>query len=152
MTSSEFKRARDCCFYLLKFRLRSQKEIQDKLKQKKFSQEIVFKVIDYLKNLNYVNDEEFCRQWINSRLNKPLGLRRISFELKQKGIAQELINAQIKNVASAYPESEIVIKLAKERFKRLKGVPEYKAKARVYAFLMRRGFSPAIISDVISQL
>jgi Uncharacterized protein conserved in bacteria len=78
--------AKRIAFQMLKFRNRSRREIYDRLKRKGFSEEIISQAIDFLARLKYLDDEEFARSWSQSRIAKPLGLRRISFELKQKGV------------------------------------------------------------------
>ena len=150
--SAEFKRARDYAFRLLAVRSRSTKEVRDKLRLRKVVPEIISEVLEYLAGLNYLNDSEFCRQWIVSRLNKSLGLRRIRYELRQKGVPCEIIEKQLGCCTANYAEEDIVRLLIRQRLKKLAGADEKKAKVRVYAFLARRGFSPEIISEALSQL
>src|SRR3989344_6604171 len=76
----------------LSYRPRSEKEIRDKLKKKKASEETINKIILRLKENNFINDEEFVRWWIEQRTNfKPRSLRLIKMELKQKGVSNDLI-------------------------------------------------------------
>ena len=51
-----------------------------------------------------------------------------------------------------YSEAGTVLDLAKRRLTRLKGVEPDSAKRRLYAFLLRRGFSPEIVADTLNQL
>jgi regulatory protein len=80
----ELEKARAYAFLLLKFRPRSELELSQRLKRKKFSQEIVFKSIAFLKEKKFLDDDCFARNWINSRIKKPLGLRRLRKELISK--------------------------------------------------------------------
>lgn len=150
--SSDITKAKRIVFQLLKFRERSRKEIEERLKKKKFTRETINTVIDYLDKLDLINDEEFASGWMKSRLNKPLGLRRISFELKQKGITEEIIEQAQNNIKDNYSEYEVVSKLAKEKLQKLKNLDSKKAKGRIYSFLIRRGFSLDVINEVVSEL
>jgi len=47
---------------------------------------------------------------------------------------------------------EIIKKLISDRLKRLKGVDPKKAKARIFSYLVRRGFSTDTAADAINQL
>ncbi len=47
------------------------------------------------KEKDFINDSYFAGAWIDSRLLRPLGLRRIRQELKIKGIANEIIDEKI---------------------------------------------------------
>jgi len=151
-SSDELLKAKRVVLHLLKYRARSRKEILDRLKRKNFSQNTIDQVLDYCNKLDLIDDEAFASSWMNSRLRKPLGLRRISFELKTKGISDEIIQQSKDKIKENYNEYEAVSDLAKDKFKKLKNLEPNKAKSRVYGFLLRRGFSPDIVNEVISQL
>jgi regulatory protein len=150
--SSPLQKAKEYAFLLLKFRLRSEKELYERLKRKKFDADIIKEVLKFLKEKDFLNDKIFAKAWIDSRLKRPLGLRRIKEELKLKGIDKEIIDSQISEIKKDYPEEEIVKKIARQRLNKLKNIEPRKAKNRLYAYLLRRGFSPEIIIDVINQL
>lgn len=146
------QKARDYAFLLLKFRPRSEKELYARLKKKKITEEIIRETLAFLKDKGFIDDQLFAKTWIESRLKRPLGLRRIKEELKLKGIDKEIIESQIHELKKTYTEPDIVIKIAKARLSKLKGIEPQKAKRRVYAYLLRRGFSPEIVIDAINQL
>lgn len=150
--SLSLRKARDYAFLLLKFRLRSEKELYQRFKKKKFNEETMNKVLLFLKEKGFINDDYFARAWIESRIKKPLGLQRLRQELKLKGIDKEIIDKQIGEIKRNYCEPDIVLRIAQERFNRLKGIEPQKAKRRLYAWFLRRGFSPHTVIDVLSQL
>jgi regulatory protein len=153
MPKRDLSRAKQIAFQLLKFRSRSRQEIIDRLRQKKFPEEIVAQTIDFLARLEYLDDEQFAFSFLQSRLAKPLGLKRIFFELKQKGVDKQIIEQAIERVKQkGYTEIEIVEKMAKDKFRKNKITDKYKAKARVYGFLMRRGFNPEVIKEAVDNL
>ena len=147
-----FNKARDYAFRLLKFRMRSEKELRQRLKKKKFEESIIERVINFLREKEFVNDKEFARAWVESRLKRPLGFRRIKQELQIKGIDKKIIDDVLAIAESNYDEDSIVLELAKRRLKRLKGIEPRKIKSRLYSYFLRRGFSPDVISDIIAQL
>ena len=149
--SLELQRAKNYAFLLLKFRLRSEKEIYQRLKKKKFPEGIIQETLFFLRDKKFIDDNFFAKTWIESRLKKPLGLRRIKQELKLKGLDKEIIDSQIGEIKKGYSEQEIVIKVARQRLSKLKGIEPVKAKSRVYGYLLRRGFSPEIVIDVLNQ-
>lgn len=146
------EKAKNYAFLLLKFRPRSEKEIYQRLKKKKFDAGIISQTLAFLEDKSFINDNEFTRLWIESRLKRPLGLRRIRQELSLKGIDKQIIDRQIEEIKKNYSEEGLVIKIAREKFNRLKGIEPQKAKRRIYAYLLRRGFSPEVIIDVINNL
>ena len=149
---TEAEKARAYAFLLLKFRLRSEHELYQRLKLKKFPETIIRSTLDFLKEKQFIDDRVFAKAWINSRLKKPQGLRKIRQELAFKGIDKEIIESRIAEAGENYSEQEVVRKLACEKWDRLKGIEPEKAKRRLYSYLLRRGFSPEIVSDNISQL
>ena len=146
-----FDKARDYAFLLLKFRLRSENELVQRLKLKKIPEETIREVISFLKEKRFIDDNVFAKAWLNSRLKRPLGLRRIRQELRQKGIDKAVIETEVGSVKN-YSEAETVLELAKERLGKLKAVEPIKAKRRVYEFLLRRGFSSQVVIDTLNQL
>jgi regulatory protein len=148
----DLQRAKNYAFLLLKFRLRSEKEIYQRLKKKKFPENIIQETLSFLKAQKFIDDIFFAKAWIESRLKKPLGLRRIEQELKLKGLDKEVIDSQISEIKKSYSEEKIVIEIAQQRLNKLKGIEPTKAKNRVYGYLLRRGFSPEVVIDVINQL
>jgi len=147
-----FQKARDYAFLLLKFRLRSEKELSQRLKNKKFSSGVIKKVISFLKEKSFLDDQEFARSWINCRSKKPFGPRRLRQELRLKGVDQDIIESELARITEAYPEEELVLRLARKRFEKLSDIEPLKAKQRIYAYLLRRGFSIDVIRDTLEQL
>ncbi len=123
-----------------------------RLKQKEYSDDVIQGTIGFLKEKRLVDDEDFSRLWCESRLRVPLGLRRIRRELSAKGIDKEIIDACISRIQEEYSESETVVRLAREKFEKIKKDAPEAARKRVYAYLIRRGFSPDAVTDAVSGL
>ncbi len=137
---------------LLKFRLRSENEIRQRLKKKKFDADVIESILSFLKDKGFIDDNYFAKTWIESRIKKPLGIRRLRAELNLKGINKAIIDTQINEIKKSYSEEDIVGGIAKDRLNKLKGIDPQKAKKRVYAYLLRRGFSPEVVIDVLNQI
>ena len=146
------QKALNYAFLLLKFRLRSEKELCNRLKKKKFDAEVIKNTLAFLKEKAFIDDNYFAKAWIEWRIKKPLGIRRLKEELKLKGIDKEIIDSQIQKIKETYIEEDLVSELAQKKLGLLKGIYPYKAKQRVYAYLIRRGFSPDVVIDVITQM
>jgi len=147
---SEIK-AREYAFFLLKFRLRSEAEISQRLKRKNFSDKAIESALRFLKEKKFIDDSNFTRAWINSRINKPLGIRRLREELKAKGVSEEIIDARLDEIKAGYSEEKIVRQVAEERLNKLKGIDPQVVRRRVFNYLMRRGFSCGVIMDVLKN-
>lgn len=151
--NSQLNRVRSYAFRLLKIRPRSEKELRFRLSQRKFDQKNIDLLVSSFKEVGYINDSEFASAWVRERIKKPLGFKRLEFELKQKGIDKEIIQSTLRQAREQYSEYEVVSELVKRRFARIIAKElDYKAKKKIQGFLLRRGFSNDAIMDVIDDL
>lgn len=156
LESTRINKAKDYAYRLLNYRPRGEKELADRLKRKKFEPEIIAPVVAFLREVNYLNDAEFARFWVNSRISgKPMGPARIRYELKNKGVAEEIIDAALNSLKEKYDEYEAARGLAISRIKVLGksiGGDKKRMRQRLYGYLNRRGFSFDVISDVVEGI
>ncbi len=150
--SGLLEKAKNYCFLLLKFRLRSEKELYRRLKQKKFDEAVIKRTLDFLRDKGFINDNYFAGAWIESRIKKPLGLRRLRQELGIKGIDKQIIDIQLEKIKNSYCEEAVVSRIVGEQAKKTKGIAPQKARRRIYGYLVRRGFSPDIIINAMDRL
>lgn len=147
-------RARGYAYRLLKYRNRSEKEIRDKFLKRKFAPEIINNVIEGLKKSGCINDLKFAQEWLDYRLKVPFGLKRIIFELKQKGIEGNIINQVTKSKQVNLEQSSALLDAASRKLSLLnkRGQDRAKVRQKMYAFLFRRGFSSADIVECLEKL
>jgi regulatory protein len=150
--TQELNKAKNYAFLLLKFRPRSINEIETRLKEKGYTQPTVKETLDFLKDKKFLDDDYFARAWIEWRLKKPFGLRRIRQELEFKGVDREIVESNIDSLKENYSEEKIVRLLIAEIMKRLKTIEPKKAKSRIFSWLLRRGFSQGIVIDAVREL
>jgi len=152
MGARTLDRAKNTALRLLKVRNRSAQEIRRRLKAKRFSASVIQQTVAYLKNLKYLDDRQFARNWITTRLKKPLGIHRITAELKERGVAQKIIEAEMARCTNGYQETAIISEMAQRRAERYEGVPREKMQQRVFAYLVRRGFNIEAVQQIVKQL
>lgn len=137
----------------LTIRNRSEKEVRDYLIKKQAEPQVIETLIALLYEQKFLNDETFARMWIKSRASfKPRGKRMLFMELKQKGIAKELIEKVLDEENEEIPDELTQAKsLIKKRVDKLKDAPRQEVYNKVGAFLARRGFSWDIIKKAIDE-
>ncbi|HDH17154.1 MAG TPA: regulatory protein RecX, partial [Gammaproteobacteria bacterium] len=74
-------------------------ELSRKLKTKGFEPELVDEVIQELVNDNLVSDQRFCESMIHSRFNRGHGPVKVRYELRSKGIADQIIEGVMGELA-----------------------------------------------------
>lgn len=146
-------KAKNYAYRLLAYRARSSQELAERLKRKKFSKKIVERIINNLEELNYLNDKEFSRTFVEIRFSSnPCGRKLIEQELKKKGINEEIIRDTCEAVFDGNREYELASNLALRRLPRYKDLDEKAKWHRLYGLLGRRGFQLEVVQDVLEQV
>lgn len=139
---------------LLAKRMRTEKEIIDKLKQKKFEDSIIEHNINELKRMNLINDQEFVEKYINNAitLNKNYGRYTILNKLLKLGVPKDLANEKISKFFTDDDEFQTALNAAKKKMINLKRFDESKKTQRLISFLSGRGYNWDIIKKVLNEL
>jgi regulatory protein len=145
--------AKQKAYRLLSLRPHSEKELEKKLREKGFSAAVVKEALEKLRELNYLNDASFAGQWArNLAVNKLWGNKKIVLNLREKGIAAELINGAIDEVRREISEEDAVVFLIKKKASRKKlDILDLKEKKRIFQSLMGRGFPPGLILNKLGK-
>lgn len=135
----QYKKALNSAVRFLAARQRSEKEIREKLLRLEYDGQIIKAVIKKLRELDYVNDEEFARQWIEERkILKPVGSKRLAAELVSKGIDMQVVDDML--AQCQYDDLQSAEELLKKKFGRIEINPrDAKAIQRMYRYLLYRG-------------
>ncbi|WNR46718.1 regulatory protein RecX [Paenibacillus roseipurpureus] len=126
-------------------------EVKRKLKEKGFEAPIIDWTCKKLIANKYVNDEEFAKMWTDNRvLTQRKGRNLIRQELQYKGIDPNVVKS---TMADINPEDEYegALKIARTKWKQSSGETMDK-KRKTAAFLMRRGYTGAIVSKVFAVI
>ena len=157
--NSEFltDKAAQSAYRLLALRPLSEKELRTKLTQKGFSRSVVDSVAARFKELGYVNDASFARQWARMlAVNRLWGNRRIEMGLREKGISRELIADAIALAREEITEKAAIIQLLGKKGKGQRITPEdnrpedNRGKRRLMQSLMGKGFPSGLIFEILS--
>lgn len=152
-SSAELTRAKNTAYRYLTIRPRSQFEIESKLREKKFSDDVVNQVIAHLVKLGYVNDGWFAEQWASSRARaRGFGKRRIEQELRQKGVSRDAIHQALQTAFGDQPEEELARKEAAKKVKTLARFEPEVQRRRLAGHLERKGFSSDVIRSIIRKM
>lgn len=150
MDDEQFIEARNKAFHLLSYRERTIKEIRDRLKKKDFSAEVIEKVITYLLEKDYLNEQRFAEMWIRSRINHhPRGRKLIYKELKDKGVERKIINSALDEYLSREKELEMASYLMNKWLRRRKDEDSSSYKLKNY--LARKGFNYDMIYEITDK-
>ena len=140
---------RDTAAKYLASRMRTCGEMEEHLKKKGFPDDEIAEVIDEFKDFRYLDDEEYCRQYINYASDKGKGASRIRQELAQKGVSRDVIGFALEDYYDRDAELERALKQAE---KTLAGKPlDEKMKGRLGRRLISLGYSSDVVYKVIGM-
>jgi len=136
-------------------RMRSVAEMKRLLRQRveietEIGRTLVELVTRRLKDQGYLNDAKYAAAYSAFRRdNEKFGRRRVSTDLKVKGVVGEVLDKAIESVYAEVDEE----KQAREylRRKRLKKPQDKKQAARVFRQLMRAGFGSKTIFKILKK-
>lgn len=121
----------------LTMRSYSEKELFDKLKLK-FGAESSRRAVDKMMYYGYINDEEYCREYVKYLFRvKKYDVRRISQELKIKGIDGEIVHNTLKTLDNE--PIQRIIDMLETKYERMLDSP--KDVKRLVNRFIRMGYS-----------
>jgi regulatory protein len=145
--ADEMERAREKALNYLSFRPRSEAELQSYLLESDFAEATVAEVLHRLREVGLVDDDAFARYWVDNRARfRPRGKRMLVQELRQKDVASDVIETTL----AEYDEVVAAQHVAEEQARRLAHLPPDVSRRRLWDRMMRRGFSPDIIQEVLA--
>jgi len=151
--SLDLAAAKQKAYRLLSMRPHSEKELEKKLREKGFSAAVVKEALEKLLDLKYLNDASFAKGLArNLATNKLWGNRKIIASLREKGVADRLIDDAVAAARQELSEEEAIVILIKKRAAKKKAaVMDIKEKQRIFQSLMGRGFPPGLILNKLGK-
>lgn len=132
----------------LGFRARSRQELEQYLAEKGYSEPVVTATIQRLLDQEYLDDEAFARWWLENRGQfRPRSQRALRYELKQKGIANEVIETLL----TGLDEEEMAWAAVSPKLAQWQNFDEDNLKQKVLGFLSRRGFNYEIAYRIFER-
>ena len=146
-----YDRALQVAYRFVGFRPRSVGEVRHRL-SKDFAADVVDRVVSTFIRYGYLDDAEFARQWRESRERRnPRGATLMKRELRDKGIAEGLIEATLDDV----DEAENAYRAGKRRAERWlgsEGLAYHVFRRRMWDYLQRRGFGGGVVHQTVTRL
>lgn len=137
----------DRALNLIMRRPRSEWELRDYLKRKDYEEADIQKILNKLSERGYVDDADFARRWVeNRRLLKATSRRRLTQELRQKRVSDEIIQFVLE--ADETDDRDVLRELAARKRKQAK----YQDKLKLMQYLARQGFDYDDIKSVLDEL
>lgn len=143
-------KAQDTALHFLGYKMRTVKEIRQKLEEKEFAEDIIERVLAFLEKYGYADDKEYCRRYIRQQLRlKPKSGYALGIELKQKGVPSAIVEEVL--AETELDETADALRWL-EKKSRGQWPPDVKKKKQLYDFLLRKGYSYDIIGEAFRKM
>lgn len=132
----------------LSFRPRSQAEVERYLRDKGYAEEVVADTVSRLLDQRYLDDEAFARFWVDNRERfRPRGQRALRYELRQKGIADGVIDIVLADLG----EADLAWTAIEGKLHHWQNLTKEALQKKVMGFLSRRGFGYEIANQTFKR-
>ncbi len=138
--------------YYCAYQERCHKEVTQKLKGMYMIPEAIDIIIVYLLQHNYLNEERFAKTFVRGKFKiKKWGKRRLTLELKRKGIGKVNINQALSEIREA-EYIEVFNDLAEKRAILIKETNKFKKKKKLIDYLLYRGWESHLVYVKVNEL
>jgi regulatory protein len=127
------------------------KDVRDKLKTFDIAEEDKTKILDYLLDNRFVNDERYAKAFVRGKVNQSgWGINKIRFHLIQKGIDKDIIDEALGQTdEEAYRQR--LIEILKTKAKTIKAASDFEKKRKLAAYAMQKGFEGSLVWEVVKE-
>ena len=128
------------------------KDVRDKLKTFDIPEEEKTKILDYLLDNRFVNDERYAKAFVRGKVNQSgWGINKIRFHLMQKGIGKELIDEALGQTDEEVYRQRL-IDILKTKSKTIKAESDFEKKRKLAAYAIQKGFEGSLVWEVLKDL
>ena len=143
-----YTKAKNAALRLLTYRSRSEKEIERRL-QGRFTDDVIQRTLESLKNQGLVDDAAFAQQWREQRERfRPRGPALIRQELRKLGVDREVIQ----DALSEFDSAAVAYKAGSKYAAKLSVEDGTAFRRKLGGFLQRRGFGGEELSQTVERI
>lgn len=152
----------ECAAKKLSRKSMSVKELRDYLAKREYEKEEIDRVIADMLDFGYLNDARFACEFLIYDLERGRSVKKAFYDLKQKGVSEEDIEAGYDEYLDEYGEPDEHESAYREALKVLRAadmepgeIPEeslQKIQGRIARRLFTRGYSQSMIYEILGEI
>lgn len=142
--------ARSYALWLLGRQAYTAQRLWERLVRRGYSKEEASDAVDYLLEIEYLNDAAYATNFVTDRALAGQGPRKLRWELRARGVDAALIEEAIAGVSeqTLFAQAE---RLARRRL-RGKALADPKVISSLYRYLLQRGYDYALVEDIVQKI
>ena len=130
---------------------RSVAEVERKLRKWGVDGDDIDSIIDKLKSDDFLNEERYCKEYINDRFKlNHWGKVKIRYELGKRDVDRQYIDAALANIDDD-EYFEVLKEVVEAKRRTIKDTDTYSASAKILRYALTRGFESDIVRKVIKD-
>ncbi|MDT8716553.1 recombination regulator RecX [Clostridium sp. 19966] len=147
-----FLKAKTSALRIIEKTTKTQKEMKDKLIQKGYEEDIINRVMEFLKEYSFVDDGKYAQMYIKDKIGTK-GKNKIRFELTRKGISEDVLNPLL-NDSTKEKEYDGAKAAALKKYNLIAKNESDKSKIyqKLVRFLMSKGYDYDIVKDIVKSI
>jgi regulatory protein len=135
---------------LLTARMKTEREMADKLNEKGYTEDIIHYVLNCFKSYGYLDDKKYVELYLREKITiNRYGTMKLRNKLYQKGISPELIEEGLQEIDEE-TILENAVYLANKKINSLKDQESMAVRQKVHRHLVSKGYSYATIARVLN--
>lgn len=152
VSNDEFSKAKSTALKIFERSYKTEKEMIEKLQSRDFPDEVIQRVISFMKEYAFIDDEKYTQMYVKDKI-KNRGRNKIKYDLLRKGVDEEIINNKI-NSFDSEEEIDIAIELGSKKYNSIikREQDQRKIKQKLSQFLLSRGYTWDTINKVVRVL
>lgn len=136
----------------LKSRFKSRTELYSLLLHKEYSSDQINIILDKLTMQGYLNDDLFCKQYINNQLiTTNCGPGKIKINLEKKGVSDQIIYSNLEDIYTDDIQCEKIDKLINKFIKSNRNKGGSFLRKKIFNYLVQLGFFSNLINQEFSK-
>jgi regulatory protein len=144
--------ARDIALRQLTVAPRTRAQLSDAMARRGVPDDVADAVLDRFEEVRLVDDEEFARQWVQSRhAGRGLARRALRYELRERGVADETVQAAVEAI-DADAELEAARQLVRRRLPGMRSDDPARRTRRLAGMLARKGYGTGVAFRAIREV
>jgi regulatory protein len=143
--------ARKILLRRLSDRPRTRAELATALRRRAVPDDIAANLLDRFEEVGLIDDQEFARSWVQSRLTgKGLARRSLGAELRRKGVDPETVR-QVLDDVDPDEEEAAARRLVRRKSRSMQQLDDTVKVRRLTSMLARKGYPPSVAFRVVRE-
>ncbi|MBZ9608924.1 recombination regulator RecX [Clostridium estertheticum] len=151
-SEDNYIKGKTCALHFLERSNKSAKQVVDKLTIKEFDTKTIDRVLEFLKQYDFIDDKRFVELFIKEKIRSS-GKNKIKFALLKKSLPKELIKEELNKITNEQ-QLETALKLGEKKIVTISKSEKDTKKLykKTSDYLARSGYDYEIIKEVLAKI